>query len=89
MAPMVVVFGERFDLGFEVTGQELTFKQGVVLEDLVPALNLAVGLGMLGRASQLLHAPVTEPFGQIARYIGGAIVAEQPGFVLDMGLVAA
>ena len=50
---------------------------------------LALGLRMIGRAAHMLHAAIIEPFGQIAGYVAGAVVTEQPGFVLDMGLVAA
>lgn len=34
-----------------------------------PALDLALGLGMIGRAANVLHVSITEPFGQIA--VGG------------------
>ena len=43
---VIVVLDERFDLAFEVTGQEVVFQQDAVLEGLVPALDLALGLGM-------------------------------------------
>ena len=36
---------ERFDLGFKVTGQEVVLQQDAVLQGLVPALDLALGLG--------------------------------------------
>ena len=35
---------ERFDLAFEVTGQEVVFLADAVLQRLVPALDLALGL---------------------------------------------
>ena len=43
---MVVVLDEGFDLGFEIAGQEVVFEQDAVLEGLVPALDLALGLRM-------------------------------------------
>ena len=42
---MVVMLDERLDLGLKVTGQEVVFEQDAVLEGLVPAFDLALGLG--------------------------------------------
>ena len=41
---VVVVLDEGLDLGFEVTGQEVVLQQDAVLESLVPAFDLALGL---------------------------------------------
>ena len=47
MIPLViVVLDERFNLAFEITGQEVVFQQDAVLQGLVPALDLALGLRM-------------------------------------------
>ena len=73
VALVVIVFDEGLDLGFKVAGQEVVFEQDVVLEGLVPALDLALRLGMIGRAAHMFHAAVTQPFGQIAGYIAGAV----------------
>jgi hypothetical protein len=43
---VVVVLDEGFDLGLEVAGQEVVFQQDAVFQDLVPALDLALGLRM-------------------------------------------
>ena len=43
---MVVVLDEGLDLGLKVAGQEVVFQQDAVLEGLVPALDLALGLRM-------------------------------------------
>ena len=85
VALVIIVLNEGLDLGFEVTRQEVVFEQDAVFEGLVPALDLALCLGMIGRAAHMLHAPVTQPFGQIAGDVAGAVVTEQPWFVLDMG----
>lgn len=45
IAPVVVVFDEGLDLGLEVTGQEVVFQEDAVFQGLVPALDLALGLG--------------------------------------------
>ena len=48
---VVVVVDERGDLRFEITRQEIVFQQDAVLEGLVPALDLALGHWMIGRAA--------------------------------------
>jgi len=48
VAPMIVVGDEGIDLGIEVAGQVVVFQQDPVLEGLVPTLDLALGLGMVG-----------------------------------------
>ena len=44
IAAMVVVIDECVDLGLEVAGQIIVLKQDVVLERLMPALDLALRL---------------------------------------------
>src|SRR6476469_3230330 len=78
VAGMVVVLDEGRDLPFEVAGQIVVFEQDAVLESLMPALDLALGLGMIGRAANVLHALAVEPDGEISRDVGAAIVAQQP-----------
>ena len=41
---VVVVLDERLDLDLKVAGQEVVFQQDAVLQGLVPALDLALGL---------------------------------------------
>ena len=48
VAPVVVVLDERLDPGLEIAGQEVVLEQDAVLEGLVPALDLALGLGWNG-----------------------------------------
>ena len=45
VAPMVVVIDKGIDLLSEIAGQVVIFQQDAVLEGLVPALDLALGLG--------------------------------------------
>ncbi len=48
MVPLViVVVDEGRDLSFEIAGQEVVFQQDAILQGLVPALNLDLGLGMI------------------------------------------
>ncbi len=48
---VVVVDDEGLDLGFEVSGQVIVFQQDAVFQGLVPTLDLALGLRMVGSAS--------------------------------------
>ena len=50
VALVVIVLDERLDLAFEVAGQEVVFQEDAVLQGLVPALDLALGLRMERRA---------------------------------------
>ena len=66
VAVMVVMVDERLDLRFQITGQIVVFQQDAVLERLVPTLDLALGLWMIGRTANVGHLPVVEPAGEIA-----------------------
>ena len=45
---MIVVLDERINLGFEITGQIVIFQRYPVLQGLVPSLDLALSLRMIG-----------------------------------------
>ncbi len=47
VAPMIVMGDKGVDLGLEVAGQVVVLEQYPVLQRLVPALDLALGLGMV------------------------------------------
>jgi hypothetical protein len=89
VALVVVVLDEGLDLGLEVAGQEVVFQQDAVLQGLVPALDLALGLrdasGRRARGSSV----GLDVFGQFARDVAGAVIAEQPGLVQHRAHVAA
>ena len=87
VAVVVVVLDEAPNLRFEITGQVIVLQQYPVLERLMPTLNLALGLGMVGCAASMIHALLVEPFSEISGDVAGAIVRQQPGFVLDTGLI--
>ena len=55
IAGMVVVLDEGRDLAFEIAGQVVMLEQDAVLERLMPALDLALGLGMERRSADMLH----------------------------------
>lgn len=66
VSAVVVVIDEGIDLGLEIAGQIVVLEQDAVLQRLVPAFDLALGLGMEGSAPDVPDAAVLEPFRQIA-----------------------
>ena len=64
-------------------------RQDAIFQGLVPALDLALGLGMIGNSTDMPHSVVYEPVCKITRDVRRAIVTEQPGFMDDLRLVAA
>ena len=86
---VVVVIDEGVDLGLEIARQIVVLEQDAVLQRLVPALDLALGLGMEGSAPDVPDAAVPEPFRQIAGDVGGTVVAQQPWPLCDLGALAA
>ena len=89
VAVVVIVIDESADLAFEVTGQVMVFQQDAVFQGLVPTLDLALGLGMIGGSTDMLHSVAFEPVREVAGDVRRAIVTEQPRFVDDLSLVAA
>src|SRR4029077_9796066 len=51
---MVVMSHEGRDLAFEIAGQVIVLEQDAVLERLMPALDLALGLRMIRRSVDML-----------------------------------
>jgi hypothetical protein len=88
-ALMIAVLDERIDLDFEITWQIVIFQQYPVLQGLVPSLDLALGLRMVGSASDMLHAPIIEPLGQVAGDVARPIVRQQPRLMDGHRLIAA
>src|SRR5215208_5469160 len=70
IAGMIVVLDEGGDLPFEIAGQVVILEQDAVLEGLVPALDLALCLRVIGRAANMLHALAVQPGGKIGRDVG-------------------
>ena len=86
---VVVMINEVADLGLEIARQIVVLEQDAVLQRLVPAFDLALGLGMEGRATDMLDAAVLEPFRQIAGDVRGTVVAQQTWPMGDLGALAA
>jgi len=55
----------------------------------VPPFDLALGLRVVGRAADMIHALVVEIIGQVSRDAGRAVVTEQPRLGDHRGAVAA
>ena len=70
IAPMIIVLDEASDMSSEIAGQIVVLQQNAVLERLTPALDLALGLGMMGRATNMSHSAICEPFAE--RLIGSS-----------------
>ena len=79
VALVVVMLDEGLDLLFEIARQEVILQQHTVFERLMPALDLALGLWVEGCAAHVAHLVGVDVFGQLARNVAGAIVAEQRG----------
>ena len=89
VAVVVVMIDEGGDLVFEVARQIVVFQQDPVLQGLMPALDLALGLRVIGCAADVVHTVALEPFSQITGDIGRAIIAEQSRLVEDVDAIAA
>ena len=88
VALMIIVLDEGADPGLEVAGQEVVLQQDPVLQGLVLALDLALGLGVVGRAADVFHVLISQPFRQVGADVARAIVRQQARLVPDLGLVA-
>ena len=89
VALVVVVLDEGLNLSLEVAGQVVVLEQDPVLECLVSALDLALGLRMARSAADMRDALLVEPLGQVIRDVAGAVVGEQSRPVQDLCLIAA
>ena len=88
ISPVIVVADEPADLPLEIAGEEVVFQKDAVLQGLVPSLDLALGLGMVGCTTNMIHAPILQPFCQITRDVTGTIIRQQPWPVPDIDLIA-
>ena len=61
VSQVVVVGDEGGDLGLEIAGKIVVLQQDPVLERLVPALDLALGLGMEGSTADMAYILCPDP----------------------------
>ena len=85
IAAVVVVLDEGRDLGFEIARQEVVLQQDAVLQRLVPALDLALGLRMARCTADVIDVLILKPFGQFAGDVARPIVGEQPRPLMTHG----
>ena len=62
IALVIVVLDEGFDLGLKVAGQEVVFEQDAVLQGLVPAFDLSLGLRVQRGTAHMAHLPGLDVF---------------------------
>ena len=74
---VIVAFDESADAGLEIAGQTIVLPQDAVLQGLIPTLDLALSLGMVRCAADVIHALIGKPIREVAGDVGRAIVAEQ------------
>ena len=55
VAVVVIMVDESADLAFKVSGQIIVFQMNAVFQRLVPTLDLALGLRMIGGSTDMLH----------------------------------
>src|SRR6478736_810568 len=75
IADVIVVLDEGGDLPFEIARQVIVVEQNAVLQGLVPALDLSLGLRVIRSAAAMLHVLAFEPSGQIVRDVTRPIIA--------------
>ena len=61
IAAMIVALDEGSDLGLEIAWEVVVLQQDAVLQRLVPAFDLALGLRMGGRAAGVIDIPILKP----------------------------
>ena len=83
VAMVVVMIDEGADPHFQIARQVVVFQQDLVLEGLMPALDLTLGLRVVGSPSNMVHSVIVEPVRQVAGDIRRTVIAKQPGLVKD------
>ena len=73
---MIVVADKLAYLALEIAGQEVVFQQDAVLQSLMPTLNLALCLWVVGCATDVIHTIAVQPFSYFGRDVGRAIVRQ-------------
>ena len=86
--PVIIVGDEGLDPGFEIAWQEVVLQQDAVLQGLMPALDLALCLRVIGCSTNMIHVLDFHPLSELASNVTGAIVREQARLVDDIGLIA-
>ena len=99
VSTVVIVIDKRTDLPFQIAGQKVVFQENSVLHGLVPPFDLTLGLGVMWRTTNVIHAFILKIVCKIGRHIGRAArhwartngafngsLAKQPWLIHDLGL---
>ena len=73
VSSVIVVLDEGCDLLPEITGQIVVFQQNTVFQSLMPSLDLALGLRMVVRATDVIHLLIFQLFNAGARVFGQVV----------------
>lgn len=76
VAAVIIMIDEGRYLPLQISGQEVVFEQDAVLERLMPALDLALGLRVKRRSANMAHAVGVDPLGEFGGDVGRAVVAK-------------
>ena len=74
VSPVIVMADEPADLPLQIAGQDVVLQQDAVLQGLVPSFDLALGLWVVRRTMNMIHAFVIQPFSQFPGDVTRAIV---------------
>src|ERR1700692_643962 len=85
IAGVDVMRHEGGDLAFEIAGQVGVLKQDAVLERLMPALDLSLGLRVIRGAADMLHLLAIQPLHEICRDVRRAVIRQQTRSVPTRG----
>jgi len=86
---VIVVIHESPDVLFKVSGKIVVFEQDPVLQRLMPSLDLALGLQMIGSTTNVIDLLGVQPVSEFCRDVAGPIVTQQPWLVSHPDLITA
>ena len=84
---VVISFDEGGDLLLKLSRKIIIVQKDPILQCLMPTLDLPLCLGMIRRTTDMLDFSVIQPFRQITRDIGCAIVRQQSRATPNIELV--
>ena len=77
---VIVVIHESPDVLFKVSGKIVVFEQDPVLQRLMPSLDLALGLRMIGSTMNVIDLLGAPPVSELCRDVVGPIATQKPQF---------
>ena len=86
---VIVVIHESPNILFKVSRKIVAFEQDPVLQRLMPSLDLALGLRMIGSTTNMIDLLGVQPVSEFCRDVAGPIVTQQPWLVSHPGPITA